>query len=113
MNDQTKLETEFCQPAILELMGHRRLAGLVQSVELAGAKFLRIDVPDAYGKLTTQFYSPSSVYCLTPTTEEIVQRMSAMNQHAPVHRYELSGPLEVEDRCDTSPDEECDDADNS
>lgn len=29
---------------VLELMGHRRLAGQVQSVELASAPFLRIDI---------------------------------------------------------------------
>lgn len=31
--------------AILELMGHRRLAGYVREVELAGAGLLRLDVP--------------------------------------------------------------------
>ena len=31
--------------AILELMGHRRLGGLVTEQEIAGAAFLRIDVP--------------------------------------------------------------------
>ncbi len=30
---------------ILELMGHRKLAGLVAQQEIAGAAFLRIDVP--------------------------------------------------------------------
>jgi hypothetical protein len=32
--------------AIVELMGHRRLAGWVQEVELAGAPMLRLDVPE-------------------------------------------------------------------
>jgi hypothetical protein len=31
--------------AIVELMGHRRLAGYVREVELAGAGMLRLDVP--------------------------------------------------------------------
>jgi hypothetical protein len=31
--------------AILELMGHRRLAGRVSEIEIAGAKMLRLDVP--------------------------------------------------------------------
>lgn len=58
--------------AVLEVMGHRRLTGLVREVTLAGAGFLRIDVfegSDCEAK-ATQYYPPSSVYCLTPTTEE-------------------------------------------
>lgn len=31
--------------AILELMGHRRLAGYVSEQEIAGAAFIRVDVP--------------------------------------------------------------------
>lgn len=85
-------KTSFESYAFLELMGHRKLAGLVQEVEIAGGKFLRIDVPDAAGKLTTQFYSPASVYCITPTTEEIVKAYASRNAAAPVHRFELSMP---------------------
>lgn len=32
--------------AIVELMGHRRLAGWVSEVEIAGAPMLRLDVPE-------------------------------------------------------------------
>ena len=47
--------------AILELMGHRKLAGLVREVQIAGAGFLRIDAVTPDGPLT-MFYPPSSVY---------------------------------------------------
>jgi hypothetical protein len=78
--------------AILELMGHRRLAGYVQEVELAGHGMIRLDVPadsDQNGETfqATQFYSPGSVYCLTPTTEEIAR--AASRPPAPAHRWEL------------------------
>lgn len=43
--------------AILELMGHRRLGGHVSEATVAGAGFLRIDVPDASTVSTT----PTSV----------------------------------------------------
>jgi hypothetical protein len=60
--------------AILELMGHRRLAGWVSEVTMFGHGFIRLDIP-ADGELpaATQFYSPSSLYALTPTTEETVR----------------------------------------
>jgi hypothetical protein len=84
--------------AILELMGHRRLAGYLREVELAGGKFLRLDIPAKDGEmLTTQLYSPSAVYCITPTTEEIARAVAAQNQPSPVHLFELrqlQGPRE-------------------
>jgi hypothetical protein len=88
--------------AILELMGHRRLAGYVREQELAGHGFIRLDVPGADGKdavstvpggtwepIVTQLYSPAAVYCLTPTTEEIARAVAKREQPEPVYRYEL------------------------
>jgi hypothetical protein len=78
--------------AIIELMGHRRLAGHVTEQQIAGAGFLRLDVHDSDGTVATQFYSPSSVYCLTPTTEDIARSLAAKLRPAPVHRFELEPP---------------------
>ena len=69
--------------AILELFGHRRLAGLVREVELFGGKMCRIDIPTE--PPATQFYGSAAIYGLTITTEEaaraVVSRMP---------RYEMS-----------------------
>lgn len=77
--------------AILELMGHRKLAGYVSEQNVAGAGFLRIDVPgpadDAY--VATQFYAPGALYCLTPTTEDVARRFAAGCRPEPVTRWEL------------------------
>jgi len=78
--------------AIVELMGHRRLAGHVTEQDIAGQGFLRLDVHDSDGPVTTQFYSPGAVYCLTPTTEEIARGLGARLKPAPVSRYELEPP---------------------
>lgn len=58
--------------AILELMGHRRMAGLVSDVELFGSRMVRIDIPSA--PPVTQYYGGASIYCLTPTDEETCRR---------------------------------------
>lgn len=79
---------------ILEVMGHRRLGGYVREQEIAGYRFLRIDVPGVDGPQATQFYPPSSVYCLTPTTEEIARAVATHNRPAPVHRWELPAAKE-------------------
>lgn len=75
--------------AILEILGHRRLAGRVTEQQIAGAMFVRIDIPTPDGKEITQFYSPSSVYCLTPTTETIARSVALHNQPRPVNQWEL------------------------
>lgn len=77
--------------AVLELLGHVRTAGLVSEQELFGTKMGRIDIPTADG-FVTQFFGGSSVYRLTPTTEEIARSVAARNQPAPVHRWELPKP---------------------
>lgn len=85
--------TPFEGWCILELMGHRRLAGYVREVTLAGAGFLRLDVPAAENATAaTQLYPPSSVYCLTPVTEEIARSVARTNRPEPVHRWELALP---------------------
>jgi hypothetical protein len=91
-------QTTFAHWVILELMGHRRLAGWLTEEEIGGATFLRLDIPDE----ASQFYSPSAVYCITPTTEEIARRVAAGANPAPVQRWELP-PAPSSDR-DEDPD---------
>lgn len=73
--------------AILELMGHRRLAGMVSDVQIGGASFLRIDIPGEETAIT-QFYSPQAVYCITPCTEAVA-RAIAKECEAPVSKWDL------------------------
>jgi hypothetical protein len=75
---------------ILELMGHRRLGGYVREQEIAGAAFLRIDVPATDDDpAATQFYSAQAVYAITPTTEAMARAVAARQRPAPVQRWEL------------------------
>ena len=97
----TEKETTFEGWAILELMGHRRLAGYVTETEIAGAGVLRLDVPDGSegeegGVFATQFYAPSALYCLTPTTEEIARAVASRTRPAPVQRWELPAASDAE-----------------
>ena len=85
--------------AIVELLGHRKLGGYVREVTIAGAGFLRIDVPgESVNGLSlikaTQYIPPSSLYCLTPTTEEMARAVATRYQPEPVQRWELPAPRE-------------------
>lgn len=65
----------FAGHAIVELMGHLRLAGYTTEVTIAGAGFLRVDVPDADGAVkATKYCSPQSIYAITPCDEATARR---------------------------------------
>lgn len=105
MSDQEASFTGWC---ILELMGHRRLAGWLSEETIGGGSFIRIDVPNDDGETVqaTQFYSPSSVYCITPTTEEIARAAARGAKPAPVARWELGAPRHDDGDDDIEEDDE-------
>lgn len=85
--------------AVLELMGHRKLAGRVSDDE----GLLRIDVydqnpdevNDADGPvlpIATQWYGRAAIYCITATTKENCIGMTQLYRPAPIGRYELPAP---------------------
>jgi len=79
--------------AVLELMGHRRLAGYVREATLAGGAFLRIDlIASEHGQEATQFYSPASVYALTPCTEEVARKVAERTWDTPARQLALPAP---------------------
>lgn len=83
-------ETKFDQWAIVELLGHRRLAGRASEQMIAGAVMLRLDVPETEaGAAFTQFYGAGSIYCLTPTTEEIACKMAGYIRARPIDVFEM------------------------
>lgn len=61
--------------AIVEILGHKKLAGRVTQVAIGSAAMLRVDVPktaqrDAY----TKYVGVASVYAMTPVEEGVAQR---------------------------------------
>lgn len=87
MNDQDKGYEGW---AILELMGHVRLAGRVTEESHFGVALGRIDIPTAAGDgYTTQYFGGASIYRLTPTTEEIARSVAVHSQPRPVQSWEL------------------------
>jgi hypothetical protein len=107
-------QEKFESWAIVELMGHRRIAGRVTEQVIGGAALLRIDVPqcpeiaaheenDPYwpGHTRTveakpfisgytQFYGAAAIYCLTPTTEEIAVRVTTTMRERPIALFDVA-----------------------
>lgn len=67
--------SKFEEWAVVEIMGHKRFAGLVTEQAVGGASFLRIDVPQLTlptGETLagfTKLFGASSIYCISPCTE--------------------------------------------
>ena len=82
--------------AIVEVMGHGRFAGFVQEATLAGAPFLRIDVPavsgqdgDAGQQAFTRYLGAGSIFAITPCTEDLARKMAAAFRSRPAWVYEM------------------------
>lgn len=80
--------------AIVELLGHRTVAGQLSVVTVADVRMLRLDIPN--DAPFTQFYPGGSVYCLTPTTEEIARAVAARYVVNPVYRLGLPAAEEYD-----------------
>lgn len=76
MTDQSTQETQenaYDGFAIVELMRHRRTAGLVTEISQFGATMIRVDAIDPESEtveiVNTQFYGGAAIYCLSPCDE--------------------------------------------
>jgi len=76
------------QYAIVELMGHKVVAGLASKSEMLGKPMLRVDVPatSAYPEFT-QLYGESSIYCVTFVSEEVARLTAERSKVNPVSVY--------------------------
>ncbi len=86
-------EETFSEWAILEIMGHVRLAGRLSEHTIAGTAMLRLDIPASAGQPGyTRFFGGSAVYSISPVSEEIARAVAARSRPEPVQRFELQAP---------------------
>jgi hypothetical protein len=83
------MENEIQEWGIVELMGHKVVAGRISKSEMFGAPLLRVDVPatSAYSEYS-QFYSNNAIYCVTPVSEEVARRTAEECKVNPVSDLE-------------------------
>jgi hypothetical protein len=71
--------------AIVEIMGHRRLAGRISEHLVAGRQLLRVDCPgEKDGEWATQMYGAQSIFSITPCTEEVARQAAKQWRPEPV-----------------------------
>ena len=81
-------EEKACQWAIVELMGHKVVAGEVSKSEMMGKPLLRVDVP-AVGNIPafTQMYGEAAIYCITFVDEPTAMKTATYMQVKPIIPY--------------------------
>ena len=81
MDQQTS--EKFNSWGIVEVMGHKKFAGHITEQPIAGSALVRVDVPEVTVKgrdyeivvpAFSKLIGAGSIYCITPTTEEIARR---------------------------------------
>lgn len=105
---------QFDQWAIVDVMGHQRYIGRVTEQVVAGAGFVRVDVPETSKQPAwTKLIGTGSIYAISPVTEEIARAMAEQRQQAPIAAYEM--PARITAATDERPaydDPQCEDDDD-
>ncbi len=86
--DSTEWQAVGSQWGIVELLGHRVVAGQVSKSEMLGTPMLRVDVPEVEGyPAFTQFYGNTAIYAVTFVSEEVARRTANACRVNPVSVY--------------------------
>ena len=77
--------------AVVELFGHNKIAGFVETQTFGSAVFFRVDVPEtddnpAFSKL----FNPSAIYAINPCDEPVAMVVAKGLQERPIQSYSLS-----------------------
>lgn len=81
---------KFSEWCIVEVLGRVRLAGLVTEHTIAGQGFLRVDVPATkHQPAFSRLFGPSSIYSMTPVTEEMGKACAERFTVPPLDAYDI------------------------
>ena len=73
------------QWAIVDVLGHNRHVGMLDEFTFAGFAFVRVRVPKIDGSIVPHLIGPSSVYMITPISEERAKRLLGLIQPEVLH----------------------------
>ena len=100
---------KFNQWAIVEIMGHQRLAGQVTEEAIGGTSFVRVDVPGTNNQQAfTKLLGSSAIYAITIVDEETARLAASEIRSQPLDEWSarrmlgvdgMNHTLELEDDC--------------
>lgn len=88
--------TKFTGWAVVEIMGHIRVAGQVREETVFGVAMIRVDVPGIDGHPAfIRYYHPQALYSLCPTDETTARSVAQYQRHPLIERWQLTTPKPV------------------
>ena len=75
--------------AIIEFMGHRKRAGQVKTADIGGTAVFQVTTHTPDGQPLVEVYAASSLYCLTPVTEDVARNVAGRINPAPISPWDL------------------------
>jgi hypothetical protein len=98
--------------AVVELLGHVRLAGYTTETTIAGGGFVRVQIPDAaVGFTGEKLCGPGSIYAITPCTEEAARNIACPPKWSPTRYPAIEATETYHGDIDDDFDEDLDDQD--
>ncbi|MDF2189323.1 hypothetical protein [Paraflavitalea sp. CAU 1676] len=92
MNKET---TAFESWALVELMGHVKLAGLCSEQTVFGGAMLRVDIPETSKQPAfSRFYGTSAIYSVTPVDEKTAKELAESFTATPVQIWDVRAMLD-------------------
>lgn len=74
--------------ALVELMGHGKIAGRISERQIAGAMMLQVDVPATrHAEAFTKVFGASAIYCITFCDEATANRLADSFAVPPINPY--------------------------
>lgn len=74
--------------AVMELVGHKKIAGRVSERIIAGQGFVQVNVPETHEHPAyTRFYGTGAIYAITPVTEVVARAAAERLVASPVSVY--------------------------
>jgi len=91
---EAQTNEKFEQWCVIEQMGHNLYAGFVSERVIAGTAMIQVDVPevDAEHPAFSKLLGASTIYGITPTTEEHARQAAARIRQRPLSLYILPEP---------------------
>lgn len=85
-------ETRFW--AIVELMGHQKIAGELSEFVMGGSSFIRVDVPDTESQPSyTRFLTDKAIYAINPVTELVARFKAEQLQSRPIESWDFQSMM--------------------
>ena len=86
------MEEKFQTWALVELMGHNKIAGQVTEHKFGNQSMLRVDVPAVNGgKPFSKIIAVNAIYAITPLSEQDATEYAAKLKAKPLDIWEMQG----------------------